>query len=319
MLKKSVFVVGCCVLSVVTSMGMASTMPSPRSTVKPLDRVVAIVNNDVVTETELRQSLDLARGRLKAAHMTVPPAANFRNSVLQQLINRSLQLQLAKRGEIKVTNKQVTQFMAQLAKQQHLSIAAWKQKMQKIGYGSATLRQAMREQLMINQVQGMAVGKKLQLSAQDIATVKDKVSAMQQQASMYHVVDYLVPVEDSATAAQKKQAERVAQRLTAALHKGALRSVPKGVEVNDMGWKNGNQIPELFLKAIQNQKPGAVSQPLVAGNGLHVLKLEGRRANPEANISNARIRQFAMQQKFVVALEAWIKTIRKGAYIKVVQ
>ena len=140
----------------------AVSMPKPSSTVQSLDKVVAIVNSDVVTQSQLDQAMKRARVRLRQAHMTMPPKVNFEQSVLEQLINRSLQLQVAKRIGIQVSNQQLNQFIAQLAKQRGQSVAQWKQhQIQQSGYTLATLRAALKDQLRINQVQSISVAKNI--------------------------------------------------------------------------------------------------------------------------------------------------------------
>ena len=99
--------IGILVAIVMCTLTGYGAMPAPSSTVTTLDRVVAIVNNDVVTESQLKQALRRAKARMQQAHMALPPTANFRATVLEQLVDRSLQLQLAKKMGLKVTNAQL--------------------------------------------------------------------------------------------------------------------------------------------------------------------------------------------------------------------
>ena len=296
----------------------AVSMPKPSSTVQPLDKVVAIVNSDVVTQSQLAQAMKRARVRLRQAHMTIPPKVNFKKTVLQQLINRSLQLQVAKRIGIQVSNQQLNQFISRLAKQRGLSVAQWqKNQIQQSGYTLTTLRAALKDQLRINQVQSISVAKNIKLSDQDLAKVKAKIIAMQQQGLQYHVVDYLVALPDSPTATQMQQAQRKAKQLRAQLSSGGNVVLSKSVSKNNMGWVQANQLPTLFLNAIQGKSSGFTSGPLVAGNGIHIIKLLAKQGQLATSPSAQQVRAYAMQQQFMIGLEKWVKTLRKSAFIKI--
>lgn len=296
----------------------AVSMPKPNSTVQSLDKVVAIVNGDVVTQSQLNQAMRRARARLRQAHMTIPPQVNFKQSVLQQLINRSLQLQVAKRMGIQVSNQQLNQFIVRLAKQRGMSVAQWKKnQIQQSGYTITTLRAALKDQLRMNQVQSISVAKNIKLSDQDLAKVKAKIIAMQQQGLQYHVVDYLIALPDSPTATQMQQAKRNAKQLRAQLSSGGNVVLSKSVSKNDMGWVQANQLPTLFLNAIVGKPSGFTSLPLVAGNGVHVIKLLAKQGQVAASPTAQQVRGYAMQQQFMVGLEKWVKTLRKSAFIKI--
>ena len=102
-----------------------------------------------------------------------------------------------------------------------MSVAQWKKnQIQQSGYTLATLRAALKDQLRINQVQSISVAKNRKISDQELAKVKSKLTAMQQQGLQYNVVDYLIALPDSPTANQMQKAQLKAEQLRAQLRSG---------------------------------------------------------------------------------------------------
>jgi peptidyl-prolyl cis-trans isomerase SurA len=305
--------IGILVAIVMCTLTGYGAMPAPSSTVTTLDRVVAIVNNDVVTESQLKQALRRAKARMQQAHMALPPKANFRATVLEQLVDRSLQLQLAKKMGLKVTNAQLHKFMVALARQQGVSVSQWKQKMRvSSGYTSAELLAQLKDQFMINQVQSVAVVQKIKLNATTLKKVKAKFAEQAEQSVQYNITDYRVLAQ-----ADNKSTNLIARRLQAQLSRAAESTLPSGIEKNEMGWLSVNQLPAVFFNAVQSLKPGAVSKVIKADNGMHVLVLKAKRGSSAPLPTDQQIKNYAMQQQFVVDLAKWVKTLRQSAFIKI--
>ncbi len=318
-LKKAIFAslmlfVGSCF-----SVTLAKSLPAPLSTSRSIDSIVAVVNNDVVTQVELQRQMRFTAARLKSSGVTVPPVSELRSTVLDQLINQKIQLQMAAKAGIKVSNSQVRQFMASLAQQQGVSISVWRQRMYAQGYHHDSLQEALRVQITLNQIQHLALAKNLQVTRGDTAKLKKQMQARLSQATLLKITDVLVALPDTPTHKQLITAKLLARAVIQKLRAGRPPRQLSGVQVSTWNWQSVTAIPNLFISALANKSVGSVVGPIRAGNGFHVLKLLGRRKATASMPSDTQIKQIAFQRKYMVALEKWLKGLRKTAYINITQ
>jgi peptidyl-prolyl cis-trans isomerase SurA len=318
-LKKAIVVslmlfVGSCV-----SVTLAKSLPAPVNTSRSIDSIVAVVNNDVVTQVELQRQMRFTAARIKSSGVAVPPVSELRSTVIDQLINQKIQLQMAKKSGIKVSNNQVRKFMASLAQQQGISLSVWRQRMYAQGYHRDSLQQALRVQITLNQIQHLALAKNLQVTRGDTAKLKKQMQARLSQATLLKITDVLVTLPDVPTHNQLMGAKALANAVIQKLRAGQSASQLSGVQVSTWKWQSMMAIPNLFISALTNKAVGSVVGPIRAGNGFHVLKLLGRRQATASMPTNAQIKQVAFQRKYMAALEKWIKGLRKTAYINIIQ
>lgn len=302
-----------CMLS---HIGYADThLPSPTVVTQNLDRIVAVVNDGVITQSELDRALAIAKKQMppaQAAHIT---SDQLKDMLLQQLINEKLQLQMAKRGNITVSSQQVNQAISRVAKGNHMTLIQLKAKLAAHHVSFSDYKKSLKKQLLIHQVQMSAVASKVSVSDQDVAAFLKKYQSKAAQAVKYHVLDLLVPINsnDQKTIAAAKQK---AIALAAKWKKGKNLDL---VNTTDLGWQTVDDLPTLFMDQINQMKKGDVAGPLQAPNGFHIIQLAGVK-NTHAKMPNkAQIKAMLFQQKFQKAVAKWLKTLRKTAYIHIAE
>ena len=292
-------------------------MPAPNNTAIPLDGIEATVNNEIIMQSEVNQAMAITTARLKASHIPVPPKANLRRNVLNQLINRKLQLQLAKRNGMRVSSSQVKAYFKALAKSQNLSVNELLKKFAQQGLSGNTLDKTIKEQILISAIQHQALIKLIKPSAAEIAAIKNKIQDNKNNHTFYNVNDILISQPNNATTQQILTLKKRAQDIIKQLRSGKTVNQIQGIEVNVLGWKNANQLPTLFINALKGKRTGNYIGPIQAGNGFHILQLNGSRSDHSAGPNTAQIQQIAMQQKYVPAMMKWLKQLRKTSYIKI--
>lgn len=263
------------------------TLPVQAQKAESADFVVAVVNSEPITNSEVRAAVLRVSSQLQAAAQVLPPADELRRGVLERLISDRAQLQLAAETGIRIDDAALDQAEQNLARQNQLDVAGLRQRMAQEGLGAEALRRQLREQLTLTRLREREVEARVRVSDQDV----DRVLAEQQAASSdplaqeINLAQLLVAVPEKADASLLAQLQAQAQALLrraragedfAALvrqHSDAERS--KGGE---FGLRRADRYAPAFVQATQNVAVGAVAELVRTGAGFHLLKVLERRA-----------------------------------------
>lgn len=292
----------------------ATTTPNDKGPVKPINRIIAVVNQDIITETQLDNAVQIARKQFEQQGIKLPSAEKFRAKILDGLILQKLQLQIAKQNNITASEDAINQAIAQIAKQNNTDVNGLKQKLQADDISFADFRQQISDQLIIRTLQQQAIVNSLKISRAEVSAYQSKLED-ENEINDYHIVDYLIPLPADPTTAQKHAAKMRAELIIKELQQN--KSITdSSVKINDMGYKSLNDLPDLFSVPIAKMGKGNVSAPILAGNGYHVLKLVNIKKEKK-EISTQQAQQMLFQDKFRKALKKWLDNLRKHAYVKI--
>ncbi len=305
-------------LFVMTNATVAAGLPTPNVTKEQsVNQIVAVVNDEIITQSELDHALLAAQQQFQQRGIPVPDEQTFKKQVLDQLIYQKLQLQLAKRNNVTASNEEVNTAIAQIAAQNRATLDQLKEKLTQDGVSYETFRDQIRKQIIIGKLQRQAIGGTLSVSKSEIAEYRAK-NATQNNSAQYHVATVLFSLPDAATpeqiAAVKQQAESELKKLQRGTNfTQAINTHPGS---SDLGWRSLNDLPQLFVNQVTKMKPGEVAGPVQAPNGFHVIKLIGKRQN-SSGLTDQQIQNVLLQQKYQQALEKWLQQLRQGAYVRV--
>ncbi len=249
--------------------------------VQPLDQVVAVVNDEVITQSQLDKAVITAKKELKASNTPVPAQKTLEKQVLNQLIDRNIELQMAKRFGLEVTQADLNKAISDVAKRNHASMSQLKNMVESNGVSWKDYRQQIKDQLIIQKVLGEAVGSRIQITDQEIKNVMDSPEYQNKKISEYRVSDILISLPDEPSSAQLHQADKTADQILAELKKGvsfkqlaaANSSSNTALSGGDLGWRSLEELPTVFANKLETMKVGEVAGPIRTGNGLHVIKL----------------------------------------------
>lgn len=293
---------------------------APSSTVS-LDKVVAIVNNSVITQSQLNNNIEMVKQQLQSSGQPLPSDAVLRQKALDQAIAQTLQLQIAQRAKITVSDADVTKAIGEIAQQNGLTVDQLKDALTKQGIGYNQFRSQIHDQMVLHQVQQQALAGKVHVSDADVQAYMKRAPAGNPNA-LYHIEDLLVPFSDSASQSEQdaatKQATDIVQKARggASLNQIAGDAPANTLQYTDLQWRNASQLPTLFSGQLANLKPGDVAGPLKAPNGLHIIRLvETRGQAKPLTLNDAK--QAVLQQKIQEQADIWVKQLRKTAYIKI--
>lgn len=274
-------------LLALTGLLMLSLAPAAKAVTgpAPLDHVVAIVNNDVITDTELQDRVRLMKNNFRGKTGQLPPESLLRKQILDSLILERVQLQRARTIGIEISDAELQQAIASLAQRNRVSIDELKKNMARDGVAWTSVVAQVRTQLTIQQLLGREIHGRIRISDSD---VESYVKARQEQKDsgvQYNLSHILLPVPQKASPAARARVLQQAKKLRQEIVKGASFATLAIANSKDqyalegglIGWRTAAQIPELFVQTLNRLQPGEVSAVLSSQNGFHLLRLNDRR------------------------------------------
>ncbi len=287
----------------------AATAPTARAVVD-LDRILAVVNDDVVTDTELAARLAQTKRQLTLEKIKLPTDEVLRRQLLEHMVMERLQLQLAERGGIRVTDADVDQALEKIAQSNKMNLTEFRRMLVRDGLDPQAHTAEVRSQLIIRQLLEREINNRVTVSESEVATFLE--THPQGTDVEYHISQIFLALPESASPeaiqATRKRADDIQRRLkegenfeqlavTYSQGEGALNG-------GTIGWKKAGQLPELFVTALKDLAPGNVSDVLRGPNGFHILRLNNRRGDaPATNVAQTHVRHILLRRSEVQSLD----------------
>jgi peptidyl-prolyl cis-trans isomerase SurA len=277
-----------------------------------VDRVVAVVNKDVITLTELAQRTERAAAELRRQRIAAPERAVLERQVLQRLVLDKAQLQLAESTGMRVDELQLDRAVQRIAQNNGLALADFRRALERDGVDFEDFRAELRQQILLSRLREREVDDRVQVSETELDAYLEEHKASLASAVEYDVAHILVRVPEQAKPEQVEQARARAARARDEARAGAdfARLAASASDAGDalqggaLGWRAPGRLPELFAEALRDMQPGAVSELLRSPAGFHVVKLLGRRgAGDAAPVTQTRARHILVKSNEVVSEE----------------
>ncbi len=268
--------------------------------VRVLDKIVAVVDEGVVLESEVQQRMQTVVSQLsKGDASQLPPDDVLRGQVIDRLILENLELQMADRAGVRISDEDLNDAMSRIASQNQMSLAQFRQAIEADGISYAQMREQIRQEIAIARVQQGVMHGRIKISDQEIKNFLASEVGQMVTADEYRVAHILVTVPGDASADQLRVARSTADDILAQLNAGAdfqSLAVQKSagqnaLEGGDLGWRKAVQLPTMFSDLVPAMAVGEVGGPIKSGSGFHVIKLlEKRGAAAEGQVGESHIR-----------------------------
>ncbi|UVL89761.1 peptidylprolyl isomerase SurA [Pseudomonas sichuanensis] len=255
-----------------------------------LDRVVAIVDNDVVMQSQLDQRVREVQQTIAKRGGGVPPAGALEQQVLERLIVENLQLQIGERSGIRITDEELNQAVGTIAQRNGMSPEQFRAALAHDGLSFDDAREQIKREMIISRVRQRRVAERIQVSEQEVKNFLNSDLGKMQMSEEYRLANILIPTTEGANSeaiqAAARQAGGVYQQLKQGADFGQLaiaRSASENaLEGGEMGWRKAGQLPPDFAKMLSSMSAGDVTQPIRIPNGFIILKLEEKRGGSES-------------------------------------
>ncbi len=298
----------------------------------PLDKIVAIVNDGIITQSQLDDRVNMIKVNLSKSKTPLPPRAILEEQVLEQMINQNLQLQLAESNGIHVSEEELNTTIGRIAEQNKMTVEAMFKEMTADGENYTLFRDEIREEMILHQLQQREVASTITVTPQEVSDYLRSINAKKENRTQYHVENILIALPEAPTPKQAAEAQAIADELMTDIKKGGnFRSLAveysngqHALKGGDLGWRKLAELPDVFANEIPRLKNGEVAGPFRTGNGFHIIKLvetrtvDSKNTAPENDIQmRNQISNQIFNRKLNEKLQNWLMQLRANAYIKV--
>jgi len=279
--------------------GSAASLPSSTQA-RSIDAIAAVVNNDVITRNDLAQRAKIVERRMAAQNVAVPPREQLEKQLLERMISDRAQLQLANDLGIRVDDALLDRAVAKIAEQNKLSVAQFRIEIEGDGTPFSLFREDIRQEITLQRLREREVDAKIQITEAEVdAYLSSPTGAKASQE--VKLAQIMVRIPENASAEQIAERRTRTEDVMRQLRTGAdfaktaasFSDAPDALEGGDLGWRNADRLPQLFVDATTDLKQGELSKITKSANGFHILKVAGRRevAPGQAGTTAATVQQ----------------------------
>lgn len=269
----------------------------------PLDRIIAIVNEDVIMRSELEAKMRTVRGQIEQQGSQLPPTSILERQVLDSLVQNRIQLQLATRAGIRVDDQMLNRTIGNIAAENQLSLSQFREILEQDGYSYEQFREDIRNEITLTQLRKRQVENRIVVTDKEIDNFlvnQEFQGGSQTEIRLSHI---LLSLPEGATEDEIEQVRQVASQIRGELLAGAdFSEIAKTVSDSgtaeiggDLGWRKLEDIPSLFSDYIPDMKNGDISELIQNPSGFHIIKIADLKSDEENIIVQTRARHILIK------------------------
>jgi len=270
---------------------------------QPLNRIVAIVNDDIILSSQLEEAITAVVKQLQEKDTPVPEQSVLVKQVLERLVMETLQLDLAETNGITIDDGTLNEEARQLAAQSDLSLTEFREVLESQGFSYADFREKLRKELLIQQVRRQMVSSRITVNDQEVDNMLATLKSSGQGDVEYHLAHILVAIPEGADEETAAAAEQRARDIHTRLHNGASftdiaiaeSDAQTALEGGDIGWRSLGQMPTLFLEPVKAMQVGDISDLIKSPGGYHIIKLLEKRGDERHIVAQTRARHILLK------------------------
>ncbi|MGN6329793.1 MAG: peptidylprolyl isomerase [Rhodanobacter sp.] len=279
--------------------------PASAPASQPLDRIVAVVDEDVILQSELDQAVASVQQQYAAHPEQLPPQQVLQKQVLNRLVLMKLQIAKAQEQGIRISDADIDQAVAAVAAQNKLTPEQLRNEVERSGESYEAFRKQLGDQLMVQRLQQSVVQSSVTITDSEINNL---LSSPTYRAGEVHLAHIQISIPGGADAAAIQASAEKAQQALDAIKGGmdfnaaAIRysDAPDALDGGDLGWRKLDEIPPAFAETLASMKPGDVSAALRGPTGFHIIKLIGQREPSKQIVTEFHARQILIKPSELV-------------------
>ncbi|WP_374339156.1 peptidylprolyl isomerase [Leeia sp.] len=266
------------------------SQPAFAAKVITVDRIVAVINKNVITARELDERLRLTQANLKRQNVTPPAEDVLRAQLLDRMINDEVQLQFANDNGIRVDDAQLDAALNRIAEQNQLTLPQLKEALAKDGIPFDRFRDDIRREILMNRVKEREVEDRIFISDAEVDSFLKQQAAEQGHGSEFLLQNIVVTVPEQASPEVVREREQRAQAALAELKAGkpfaevaaAYSNAGNAMQGGQLGWRPGNRLPDIYVEVASKLDKGQLSTLVKTANGFHIIQLLDKRQSNDA-------------------------------------
>lgn len=276
-----------------------------------LDKVVTIVNNSVILQSDVDAMLKTVQMNAASQNQPLPSNDILTEQVMEKLIIETLQLQQAEQFGIRIDDTRLDQAISQLAKERQMTVPQLQQMLSDNGLSYAMFREQMRRDMTASEARTIQVRRRINILPQEVETLAEQLNKQTQQGVKYSVSHIQLRIGEDATAVQRDEVLNQAQELVKELRGGAdfanlaysYSKGPKALQGGEWGWMRKEEMPTIFADQIKSNGKGAIIGPFRSGVGYHILKINDVQGLETISVTEVKARHILLKTSVILSDE----------------
>ena len=292
-----------------------------------LDNVIAIVNKDVVLQSELDRLIHKVQTDATEQHQSLPPYSQLHKQVLDRLIEDSLILQQAERQGLRIGDTQLDQALASVAAEKGQTVASMQAQAEREGLTPAEFRETVRKEMLISEVRRNQLRQRINITDQEVKQLAKLISEQGSKGQRFHIEHILLSLPSDADRKEQERVAEKAKQLLQQLKKGAdfhqiavaESSDNKALDGGDWGWMTVEEMPSLMAEAVNGAHKDQFIGPLRSGAGLHIIHVKDVQGQQAIELQEANARHILIKTSVILSdekaeqmLKGFLRDIQSG-------
>ena len=274
-----------------------------------MDEIIAVVDEDVITQSELRVRRAALESQFSDSQDDLPPRDVLDRQIVERLVIESLQLQMADRSGIRISDEELNEAMSQIAAQNDLTLEEFSRNIEKEGITYINMRDQVRREITINRIQQGIMQRRIQVTEQEINNFLASELGESVIADQFLLAHILVSVAGDAAPAQVQTARLHAETLINRSNAGedfeslALEASAVGtLNFSNLGWRILAQLPTIFADVVADMNANEIRGPIKSDSGFHIIRLMQKRgASVESQIAQTKVRHILIKPSEILS------------------
>jgi len=291
----------------------------------PLDRIVAVVNDDVIMQSELEKKIRTVSGQLQQQGSQLPPASILERQVLDKMVQNRIQLQIAERTGVKVSDEMLNRTISNIASENKVSLTQFREILEEDGYNYEQFREDIRNEITLSQLRKRQVENRIVVTEKEIDNFlanQEFQGTTQTEIQISHI---LLALPSEATSDEIAQVRQVANQVREDLLSGAdfantAKTVSDGGNAEnggDLGWRKQEDIPSLFADYIPDMKQGDISELIQSPSGFHIITIADIKSDDKNIVQQTHARHILIKpDDLITSQQARVKAGQLKARIE---
>lgn len=268
-----------------------------------LDRIVAVVENDIIMQSELETKLRTVVGQMQQQGIQLPSSSVLETQVLERMILIIIQLQRAEETGIRVDDETLNRTISNIAAENKVSLSQFRDILEKDGFNYEQFRENIRNEIIISRLRQRQVDNRISISSKEIDNALSNMEFQGKTETEYQLSHILISLPEAPTPDEEEQARLVATKVLEDLNAGqdfammasTYSDGQRALEGGDLGWRKKNEIPTLFSTQIASMEKGDVSDLIKSSSGFHIVKLADVRSSEKHIITQTNARHILIK------------------------
>ncbi|MBH0058994.1 peptidylprolyl isomerase SurA [Pseudoalteromonas sp. SWXJZ94C] len=292
-----------------------------------IDKVIGVVNEGVILKSEVDTIINRVKKQAEEQSQQLPKDETLRVQAIERLVSQTLMMQMAERMGLEISDSQLDQTLANMAKEQGGTIADLRRTIEGAGESFQAYREEIRKEITTQQVTRANVDRRIYISEQEVDNLLKIMETQGQNSEEYDIGHILIDIPNDATPDEINDAKTRADKVIELLQDGqefkriaiSSSSGSKALEGGQLGWMGINEMPSLFAEAVKGKKSGAIVGPLRSGAGFHIIKVQEIRGRQVVETTEVRSRHILIKPSIILSeekarsmLASFAKRLRDG-------